>query len=112
MNGPTADQLLERLGRLERHHRYLKLAAVLMLVGMITGVAGAQGYSPIVEAQTFVLRDQSGKVRATLGLDRAGSPVLAFHDLDGVTRIVLGIVDGEPRLNVVTRDGRIAWEAP
>lgn len=114
MNDPTLESLRERLDRLERHNRYLKLAGALMLIGLIAGAltGPAVGSSPIVEAERVILKGRDGRVRAAFALAGDGSPVLAFNAKDGMTRIVLGIVDGEPRLNLVSKDGVVVWRAP
>lgn len=112
MNDPTLESLRARLDRLERHNRYLKLAGALLLTGMLVSGAMAQGFSPVVEAERLVLKDRAGRARAAFGLAGDGSPVLSFNDEDGMTRLLLGIVNGEARLNVASRDGKIVWKAP
>jgi hypothetical protein len=114
MNGPTSQSLSERLDRLERHNHYLKLAGALMVIGLVAGAltGPAVGSSPVVEAEKFILKDRSGRVRAAFGLGGDGSPVLAFNDEDGMTRLVLGILDGQPQLNFASRGGKVVWKAP
>lgn len=113
MNEQVLDTLRQRVDRLERHNRYLRLAGFAMLVAVIAvGVIGrATAYSSIVEAKEFILKDTRGEVRASLGLGGSGSPVLRFDDGDGRTRIVFGIVNGVPQAKFADRSGKIVWDA-
>ena len=39
----------------------------------------------IIEAQQFIVRDEAGKIRATLGaLNSLGEPTLSLHDREGI----------------------------
>lgn len=67
MSSQSLDGLTVRLEALERDHRRLKglfLVAVLSLVAL----AATDGPPKTIEAQEFVLRDGTGKIRARLGL--------------------------------------------
>ena len=69
------EELAARLGGLERAHRRLRRqAAVLLMGGLGVAALGARpaGVASTVEATKFVLRDASGKVRATWQADQLG----------------------------------------
>ena len=121
MNGEALACLAERLDRLERAHRRLKLASsatVLLLLSAIgLGVAAPRSPQPIpeaspigsvvdeVRAKRFVLVEDTGKVRAVLGAATRGAVSLELLDNDGKVRSVL-IVDsnGTPRLELFGAD--------
>ena len=85
----------QRVEKLEKANRRLKLAGVLVLtlVGclLLLGVASPKR---TVEAETFVIRDANGKPRAVLGMT-AGGPALLFIDANGKQRMTLGTPAGE-----------------
>src|SRR5439155_5002260 len=121
MNGEALACLAERLDRLERAHRRLKLASsatVLLLLSAIgLGAAAPRSPQPIpeaspmgsavdgVRAKRFVLVEDTGKVRAVLGAATRGAVSLELLDNDGKVRSVL-IVDssGMPRLELFGAD--------
>lgn len=114
MSAETLDVLSQRLERLEQHHRYLKVAGLAGLIAIATaiGMGHAQGSSPIVEAEKFLLKDRKGDVRAWLSFDAHGSPLLRFNDRQGRTRLVLGLVDETPQASLIADDGAVMWTAP
>jgi hypothetical protein len=83
---PTEQSICERLEKLERQNRRMKqigivaviIAASVLLMGQKAAV------NRTVEANSFILRDNSGKERAIWGIeDNTGSPVLVFFNANG-----------------------------
>ncbi len=133
MTEPTLDTLTQRLDRLERENRRLKVAGAILLLAL--AAVGAMGQMTpravpkVVEAERFVLRDtkgnilaimgteasgtslslydQKGKPRAWLGVTADGAPVLALFDQNGKDRagLVLG-ADGTPALALLDQNGK------
>ena len=72
MNEPTINNVVQRVDRLERENRRMKLAGVLMLLGvaavMVMGQAKTLKTAKEIEAERFVVKDEDGKVRVVLGL--------------------------------------------
>lgn len=110
MNGQMFDALAQRLDRLERENRRLRRVGATLAVGVAAVVLMGQARTParVIEAQKFVLRDESGKIHAELDLGRHGTPFLAFSDQDGKARAGLGLMpDGAPVLRLADRDGKV-----
>jgi hypothetical protein len=87
-NMPEND-LIQRIERLEKGNRRWKLAAlVLLLAALVLLLAGFDSPQPYlvkalaVEAQSFVLKDGAGQVRARMALSADG-PRLTFFDEHG-----------------------------
>jgi len=79
----------ERIERLERSNRSWRIAALLLALGclvlILTGFDFAQPYvmkARTVEAQSFVLRDADGQIRARMAIADDG-PRLDFFDEQG-----------------------------
>ena len=68
MNEPTMNNMVQRLDRLERENRRLKLLGSLVLIGIATlllmGQAKPNRVAKVIEAEKFILRDSSGSERA------------------------------------------------
>ncbi len=64
-----------------------------------------------VNAEEFLLLDQSGKARAGLGLDANGEVGLVMTSRDGGRKLALS-PDGPIAIKVSDRTGRILWSAP
>jgi hypothetical protein len=110
MAEPTLDALTRRLDRLERENRRLKVVGVLALLGLVSVALMGQAVlsdAPIVEAQTFYVRDRVGKVRATLGADG-----LSIMDASGAARVVVSGTSDPPGLNLRDKAGAVVWKAP
>jgi hypothetical protein len=109
--------VLSRVERLEKQNRSLKKGALLFLVAIASVGLTAQTRQPpsssqrpkgrapapaptpagptAVEAQSFILKDSNGHVRAELGL--AGStPSLKFKDESGSTLVTLALNSDTP----------------
>ena len=89
MSEPTLEMLGERLERLERQNRRLKLGVlgVLVLMGSLV-LMGAAAPPKVVEAEKFVLRDDQGRERAVLdtSADRSG---FRLYDAAGKKRTAI-----------------------
>ena len=96
MNRMISDlpDLVQRVEKLEKANRRLKLAGVLALtlVGCLL-LLGAASPKRTVEAEEFVLRDANGDERARLGITASGS-ALGFRDANGNLRAVLSTKGG------------------
>ena len=149
MTQTVADVLVGRIDRLERQNRRFRRAATAIALGVAAVFLMGQTVpkSPAVETQKLVLKDKRGKIRAVLGafsedepfgllvfdanqriraklgLEEDGSPILALTDDRGVDRVMLhpavglrilgdgpsvtlGVTHGnEPTLHLNDKDG-------
>jgi len=84
VSDPIHDHLTRRLDRLERENRRLKLLGGLAMLGLaaltVMGQTAPTSVANTLEAERFVLRDNAGNVRATLGLRPDGTAALALAD--------------------------------
>ena len=95
MTPSNFDSLTERLERLERQHRTLKVYGALLLVIVALVFAWeARPTKAVLEAERFVLRDSTGRPRATLAASSSGFPFLAMYGENGVTRAELAVEPG------------------
>ena len=96
------EQIQERLLKLERQNRRLKqtgaaaliIATSLLLMGQTSRTKPVQtGQLNSVEASQFILKDKTGKVRATFSIDErpdnSGPVQLVFYDGEGKERVRL-----------------------
>ncbi len=95
MYEPTMETLAQRLDRVERQNRRLKrwgaLALAVIATVMLMGQATGSKIAKVVEAEKFVLRNNSGTIRAMLSVRENHSLAnLAFFDEAGSIRIALG----------------------
>ena len=149
MTQTVVDVLVGRIDRLERQNRRFRRAATAIALGVAAVFLMGQTVpkSPAVETQKLVLKDKRGKIRAVLGafsedepfgllvfdanqriraklgLEEDGSPILALTDDGGVDRVTLhpavglrilgdgpsvtlGVTHGnEPTLHLNDKDG-------
>lgn len=109
MNESDLGAITERLERLERQNRRLRLAGVvLLLVGAALATAGVAHPAPppVLEAQRFLVRDPAGRPRAVLGVVGDAS-ALNLYDRAGTGRASLTVdADGGSRLGFFDREGR------
>jgi hypothetical protein len=129
------EALAQRLEKVERQNRRLKMVAAVVLALAVAGLVMGQALprARIVEAEGFVLKDGAGKARAGLVMYNDG-PMLALYDetgnfragLDvdkGVSGLRLADETGRPRValtvlkdgsRLVLRDenGKVMWSAP
>ena len=96
---PDLEAIVKRLEKVERQNGRLKRAGVLVVALACAVVLMGQTLTRnrVVEAETFVLRDAGGKLRARLRtlLD---SPALAFYDRDETLHLELGLLEDSPFL--------------
>ena len=83
----------ERLERLEKENRrlrkFMSLAMILIASVVIAGASLQAGSAETIKARTFMVEDESGNIRATLGLDKRNEVFLAFFDANGNSRMAI-----------------------
>ncbi len=93
MSEEPLDAVMRRLERLERETRRLKRAGGVALLGLaalgLLGQFRPSNVSPAVEAERFVLRDRSRKIRAELGVLADVATTLTLFDESGKLRVAL-----------------------
>jgi hypothetical protein len=97
----------ERLTRLERENRRLKLyagIAVLALAGL--ALIGPTPGSNENRAERFLLSDAAGKTRASLGMTAEG-PELSFLDENNRSRTTIGATSDGARFRLFDAQGRV-----
>ncbi len=109
MDMQRMDNLVRRLNRLELENLWLKRLAAFVFVGIAAVLFMGQSKPPVVakvvEAESFILRDGSGRTRARLGILNE-KLALVFQDEDGTARASLTIIkDGTPSLNLYDKTG-------
>jgi hypothetical protein len=101
---PDLEAVVERLGRVEKQNRRLKVAGIvaLVVVGAVGLLAAAAPKPRTIEAERFVLVDRHGE-RAVLApgqhLLGQGEPSfigLTLFDEDGKIRVALGACENSP----------------
>lgn len=108
MSGSTLETLAQRLDRLERENRRLKIAGAFLVLAL--AAVGAMGQvlpkavPKVVEAERFVLRDSTGRERAVLEMARYG-PRIALLDETGTTKALLQL-DLRPELVMFDEGGK------
>jgi hypothetical protein len=99
----------ERLTTLERLNRRLTLALVSVGTAAILAVAMGQGAPAVVPqeitAHMFTVLDNNGKIRAELGVDKAGAG-LSLGDENGKPRAVLGVLKDGPILRLLDENDK------
>jgi hypothetical protein len=99
--------------------QYALLLAAVLIGSMIGGAFGNLWMAPSavaqkangVNAEEFLLLDQSGKARAGLGLDQNGEVGLILTSRDGNRKLALS-PDGPIVIKLTDRSGRVLWSAP
>jgi hypothetical protein len=112
---PEKDKILVRIERLELQNRILKRGALAVLVGVTSiglmaqapkkstrpatpkpAPAPAEAVLPKnIEAESFVLKDTNGKVRAELSMSGTG-PSFKLRDQNGTALVTLSLNDDKP----------------
>jgi hypothetical protein len=84
--------LMQRLDKLERSNRRLKLSGLVVLVGLAAFGLMGQARPPLqtVEAQEFVVKDASGAVRARLGTSPTAASLTLSHEGGRASLVVSG----------------------
>jgi hypothetical protein len=106
--------LLERLEQLERSNETLSRSLRRLRSGFVGGaagmavlvLAGAAAVAPSLEARSFVLRDEAGKMRAALAIRPDGSPGLGFLDESGRVRLSMDLGPAGPQVNLMNGIGQ------
>ena len=139
MEPSSIDALADRLGRLERENRRLKLAGLLVLT-MLASVflMGQARPATRVEAREFVVVDKAGKQIGRLGVGEDGLPILTMRGTDDTIRVLVSVYEdgsaimslgalpagaisrlaigtdenGDPALVMRDRSGDAIWRAP
>jgi hypothetical protein len=135
------DNLVQRVARLERQNRQMKMAGLGIALGMaIFLLTGAAKSPKTVEAEKIVVRDRHGRARITIGTPAfAGAaidttpddPVIWLTDDKGADRAMLandGLsfangkagptvrLSSDPNglsgLRFYGTDGKVSWSAP
>jgi hypothetical protein len=98
----TGDNQIQRLEK--RVRVTAALACGLALLSFAVLLAGAQTAPNVVEAQKFVLKDESGRIRAEL-LSQGGGPSLVYYDREGNRRANFSAADdGSAWLHFTDKD--------
>ena len=104
-------EALERLSReMEgRHRRWRRLGVGLIGCAVVAGLAGAASQKPVsLEAREFVLRDETGAMRAALAVRPDGTPGFGLFDKSGRMRLSFELdADGRPGLNLHDDEGTL-----
>lgn len=109
--------LVKRLEKVEQEHRHLRRTSRALLVGLavllaagaatIVIVGGRPTIRDVVEAHSFALRDNEGRVRGVFGVAQDGSPQFVLQDDSGAARLRLIVLDdGSPGLALIDAKGR------
>jgi len=81
--------LQERVAALERQNRrFRQVGFAILLPAMAALLMGQAAPTRVVEAQDFILRDTTGRIRARLGLWTA-EPSFALYDSSGHVRVLI-----------------------
>ena len=108
MDIPMLDSLNTRIDQLERQNRSVKrLTAVLFFVItalVVTGISVPRKVAKEIEAERFILRDASGKIRASLGFSEDERMGLTLFDKSGKNRIWLGVLDKNNTVSLALRN--------
>jgi len=81
-DSPESQTILERLAKLEKQNRRLKLGGIMTVTVLLALVLMGQAppSANIVEAQKFVLKDAHGNVRGWFGIMGTGSELMLGND--------------------------------
>ncbi len=111
---PELAEVVSRLDRVEKENRRMKRAAVgaTVLVSSVLLMGQARpNTSKTIEAENFVVKDASGKVRATCGMnysDRGGASLILGSDgkMYGTEKYTVRLHGGDYAwLNMLSSDG-------
>jgi hypothetical protein len=103
MDHPPRDAVIERLEALERENRWMWRVGIVTVVAAIIFLVEATSLirpPKIVEAEGFVLKDASGRVRGQLRTTGGGLPEFTLLDEDGYDQVNLhGTYDNNASLD-------------
>jgi hypothetical protein len=113
----STGELIERLSRLElqqaklqRSNKHLRMmtGVMVLLCGALFTMAETSTVTDTVEAQQFLLRDSSGKLRGSMGVLSDGAVGLNLSDPAGRTRVTVDLsANGTPGMDLYDKDGKI-----
>ncbi|MGA9720826.1 MAG: hypothetical protein WBQ86_00095 [Candidatus Binatus sp.] len=114
----STGELIGRLSRLEvqqaklqRSNKHLRMmtGALMLLCGALFTMAETSAVVPdTMEAQQFLLRDSTGKLRGAIGVTSDGAVGFNLEDSSGRTRMTLDLAaDGSPGLDFFDQDGKM-----
>jgi len=109
MEASTIPVLLQRLEKLERSNRRLKLSGLVVLFGLAAFAVMGQARPPlqVVEAQEFVVKDAGGVVRARLGASPSAVSLSLSHEGGRANLVVSGGRGQGAHLAVTDAAGKI-----
>lgn len=139
--GSESDSLIQRVERLERQNRQLKMAGLGIVLGMATFLLmGAASTAKTVEAKKIVVLDRHGRARITIGTPafagaavgtNSDDPMIWLTDDKGADRAMLAddglffanskarptvSLSSDPSglcgLKFYGTDGKVSWSAP
>ena len=107
---PEKQPLEVRIEKLERQNRLFRRGALTCLIALVSvGLMGQTKHprkaapapaAPVIpekiEAQSFILKDSNGKIRAELSMAGTG-PALKLRDESGTPLITISLNDGNPQ---------------
>ena len=110
--------MINRLSRLEaqqaslqRSNKHLRMmtGALMLLCGALFTMAEVSPTVPeTLEAQQFLLRDNTGKLRGAMGILADGAVGLNLSDPSGRTRVTVDLAsNGTPGVDLYDQDGKV-----
>lgn len=113
----STSELIERLSRLEiqqtklqRSNKHLRMimGGLVLLCGALLTMAETSSTVPdTLEAQQFLLRDSSGKLRAAMGVTSDGAVGINLDDATGHTRLTIDLdASGDPGVDLYDPNGQ------
>ncbi len=114
----STGELIGRLSRLElqqaklqRSNKHLRLmtGALMLVCGALFTMAETSSVVPdTLEAQQFLLRDSTGKLRGAMGVMSDGAVGFNLEDPAGRTRVTVDLAaDGTPGVDLYDQNGKI-----
>ena len=102
------ETIVRRVDRLEAEvTRWRRIAAVLGLTAVVVATLGAAAPRRVVEAQKFLIKDASGRIRVELGPSDSDKEIaLRFRDAAGSQRLTLGLQEDTSLLVLGDKTGR------
>ena len=105
----SKDTLEARVGKLERQNRRLKRVGLGVIAAVGAALLLGQARAPrTVTAESFVLLDTAGRVRAELGSNKVGEAYLLLRDAERQERVALQQMKDGAALVLRDANGRMA----
>jgi hypothetical protein len=87
--------------------RVAALGAVGLVAVVVMGQAAPTRTAKVVEAERFVLKDTSGRLRASIAVQANGATVLGITDQKGLPRLLVEVLaDGTPGVDMYDQNGK------